>query len=259
MIRKALLVAAVGAVVCFVGPAMGDLVNFTAGEGFVDGAMLGTHSDWLAQNQWVNNNGAGDGVVETPVGDFIRGHYTPYVYDNGVGDVLTMSARFNLIDPVDTTSNVDAGWKEGIYTLDVTEQLASTAPGGRMEGGLYMNRATNELQLRAGGTTAAIGPAADYDGSIWDLTVTWTKQNATDYLVEASIDNGSGPWTASGTATPDALLSGAAAAHGFFKALPTAGFNYNGVQVDSFEVIPEPGTLGLLLISGLAMLIRRRR
>lgn len=257
--RKTCITALAGLLIA--GVAQAVVVDFTAGEGYADGDNLGWHPDWLAQDQWKNDNSVGDGVVRTPVGDFIRGHYTGLTAGNGIGAELTIGATFNMVGNMNVSTNVDAGWKEGIYTLDVTEQLTSTAPSGRMEGGIYMSRTSNELQLKAGGQTAVIGNAADFDGHSWALSVSWTKTTATDYAVEASIDSlddAAGAWTVSGTATPAATLSGAPTVQAFFKALPTAGLNYSGVEVDQFTVVPEPATIGLLGLSGLAIYVRRK-
>lgn len=215
------------------------VVDFTAAEGYTDQLPLSSHPDWNAQNQWTNQNAVGDGVIQTPNGDFIRGNYQALSWDNTLGSSLTMGARFKLVGSVDTNVTVSAGWKEGMYTLDVTEQLVASAPAGRMEAGLNLNRFTKELQLRAGGQTTVLGHASLFDGHTWELTVTWTKVDGTSYDVEASIDSledGADAFLASGTATPDSGLSRAAEAHGFFKALPSCAQNYGGLQLDRFSI-----------------------
>ncbi|MEM0964978.1 MAG: PEP-CTERM sorting domain-containing protein [Verrucomicrobiota bacterium] len=249
-----------------------DIVNFTAGEGYVDG-NLNNNPAWVAQAQWqVDSSGAGS--VTSNTGAFIRGLYLGSSSTNSIGDQITMSLDFSFTSNYFSPTNPPStNGQQQFFLMGLANTDGSAAAVPQLLGvALARGASDDSLQLRlgSGGSGTSLGNASDFDGDSFLFTTTWTKLDADSYGIASTIVASSGPTVYElNTTVDDATAGDSSIFRGIFNILPSAGTagpdvnSYDGISIDTFTfgVVPEPGTFPLLAgLTALAFgLFRRRR
>ena len=163
------------------------------------------------------------------------------------GHVYVLSGTF-------TTLNTDAGWLAlSFATSDRPEDTWYQAPDGY---GAYLNRGNGDASTYTGLNTTG---ATAYTGIHSDGVVTVAIMlDATD----ADSANWTIAWSATGN-TGSVNQTGTLAADGDYGNIAHIGFSnsasgdYGTLSSMTFELVPEPATMGLLAGGALAMLKRR--
>lgn len=242
-------------------------------------AALHNQDGWVAQGNWAVDTTNGN--TSTTSGAFIRAQNTNALWDTAVGTSITVNSSFSLQGNYNATNgaNIDANWKEGIFTTGLSDQLANQAPSPHLLVGLYLDEhpatADGNLKLQGpGGAVTNIGAPASFDGANWDLSVTYTYAGMDTYNYTASLTDGTSTFSISGSDTDAALAANTGdSIAGLVQLLPVGGDSgtdgaggldinaYNGITMDGFEVcvIPEPTSVSLAGIALGAFLLRRRR
>ena len=136
---------------------------------------------------------------------------------------------------------IRSAFQQNVFSLDLTEQESTTPSGGV---GVTLARDLGEnLELRlAGAASVDLGPAADFNDHTFVFTANWTRVNATDYSVVASIDSlddMAPAFEITGTITPPSTLADASAVYAFFNSLPGGADadlgSWDAVQIDRFK------------------------
>lgn len=112
--------------------------------------------------------------------------------------------------------------------------------------------------LTAGGNVTDGTPGLFNFGGSQGLNFwSWTNDASTDLTAGSGVFTGSATWDVSATAYANAL-AGPGSGTLYFPADDDGDIGTTGVAVGEWALIPEPGSLALLGLGGLAMLRRRR-
>jgi hypothetical protein len=188
------------------------------------------------------------------------------------GEVLTASFT---VTPLDATATAQS-FRFGLYN-DGGTQVLNNLSGTNSDSGFlstlgyfakWNTAGTGDLLARTAGKTNPCSDSSDVDnlGSItgvpvltqnvaYDMTFSVTRNNATEYQIAATMDDGT---TLSTMSFPTTNIN-ATTFNTFFMLHPPTGidsFEFANLQV---ELIPEPATMALLALGSLGLIRRRRK
>lgn len=223
----------------------GDKLSITGGTG---NGRVTLSADGTTPFDFGSSLGAGAATAANPIG-----------YDITISMANSQSGATRFSFALGTVENNANFWDFGI-------QLYKTAAGTAAIIGKRIDTSSSGLgaDLNAAITTLANGTAGTQLDFLMRVTDAGAETTTFNSRVQLSMDNGS-TWFYD-TATDSALTSG----YRFDTAsryimMDTAGGGSGTMTYDNFSVnvttpaVPEPSTLALGLLSGLALLIRRRR
>ena len=214
-----------------------------------------------------------DGTSETASKGSLWSYFPDMTLVND-GDAITLSFTVTPLDASATTQSLRFGLFNDGGTQVLNNLNGTNSDSGFLSTMGYFVKwntggAIGQLVARTGGKTnpcsdsglvnnlteTASGPAVTLtQGTAYDMTFTLTRNSAAEYLVSASVDDGTSvTLTEATTATINATSFNT-----FFMLHPPTGidsFEFANMQV---EMIPEPATLAILALGSLGLLKRKK-
>jgi len=232
--------------------------NYTTGSGWITGSNGGS-----GFGAWALTSSGGTGFAGTFIGDPADGGISGMsttsfgLYANPLGSGAFAIAERGFANPLGVGDSFSFQWginfDSGSDSVNVGNKGFSLYSGGT--GGVELinlnNAGSSDITINGNNVGFGYGNAA--------MTWTITRTSETNLRVEATnrdvsptaAPNYSGNITISGTSAPDSFKFYASGMQGGNEAQPY----FNNLTL---TVVPEPSSLGLLALSGLALLRRRR-
>lgn len=243
------------------------LIEFTADEGFTNGGGLNWHDDWNGSPaNTVDTTGTGSAVMSTEGWDFSR-------YNRGVtGESVSFSSTFRFTHTSGTPSGI-----KNVFGVDVCDEstVNSTylsADFRRAGAHWYDLKIFGGNGITGGNDSGGFHESAiginegngDYDSDLLKITTTVTRGTfATDWamtIVLSNLTTGLEIEALTDTSIAvDAAFHASSVLYGGINSMNSdADSLATGRHVESFEVIPEPATLGLFAISSAGIIMFRK-
>ena len=190
------------------------------------------------------------------------------------GDAITASFTVTPLDASATTQSLRFGLFNDGGTQVLNDLSGTNSDDGFLSTLGYFVKwntggAIGSLSARTGGKTNPCSDSSLVDnltetasgsavtltqGTAYDMTFTLTRSSAAEYLVSASVDDGT-----SVTLTEAVTTNiNATAFNTFFMLLPPAGIDSLEFANMQVEMIPEPATLAILALGSLGLLKRKK-